>query len=307
MTIADPEISVNNSVLVSSAKRILGKEQAYKSGIQMLQAANLLFAEKLALGGPIEANLLPSANEDTPENIEIQTFLEEQRNLIKKIARDSVLREKKVDYLLGAVREICDEAKKSDSSHNETSNYQNIISEKMNNLQEHALLATVQVELEDEDHCKELRKRLGEKISKKKRKSRGGTEEESEEELEIMNSATASTQRGPASVPNMDLALKCPITGSLFQEPLKNKLCGHTYSKPGIQHWFANRKTKCPIPGCANHSLTRSQLVDDVEMTLKLQRHSRQLAQIEEQQRIKAAQASEVDDEDADAGITMVH
>jgi len=54
---------------------------------------------------------------------------------------------------------------------------------------------------------------------------------------------------------------ECPITGQPLEEPVKNRECGHTYSRMGIEHLIksasktrraaAGNSVKCPVSGCS--------------------------------------------------------
>jgi SUMO ligase MMS21 Smc5/6 complex component len=49
--------------------------------------------------------------------------------------------------------------------------------------------------------------------------------------------------------------LQCPLTGSLFVEPVAAKVCSHVFSKAAIMQHIKicakdKRDCKCPVPGC---------------------------------------------------------
>ena len=93
-----------------------------------------------------------------------------------------------------------------------------------------------------------------------------------------------------------DASLKCPITTALLEEPMKNKVCGHVYSKPGILQMIGRvRQCKCPVPGCGNNRVTVDQLEPDVEMDTLVRRERRRLNHAKEQQ---ASQAHSVDSDE---------
>lgn len=50
----------------------------------------------------------------------------------------------------------------------------------------------------------------------------------------------------------------CPISQTRFEDPVKNKVCGHSYSKKSIMDLLSknnsNRKpTRCPVIGCSKN------------------------------------------------------
>lgn len=90
-------------------------------------------------------------------------------------------------------------------------------------------------------------------------------EPEQDEDLEIV------ARQGPDP-----FQFKCPITQSTYVEPMRNTVCGHSFSHAGIMQSL-NKKTeiKCPVPGC-NKPVKRSTLEKDKEKQLQLDRHARQ-------------------------------
>ena len=93
-------------------------------------------------------------------------------------------------------------------------------------------------------------------------------------------------------------SLKCPITGRLFADPVKNKVCGHIYSREGIDAHMRNahrRAATCPVAGCNKPIQSSAQLEKDVETEMKVRRQQRK-EDYESQQR--ASQASDLVDSD---------
>ena len=79
---------------------------------------------------------------------------------------------------------------------------------------------------------------------------------------------------------NPENRFKCPITGELFQNPVKksqwvwvligSESCGHTYSKEGIMNYLRNRRSAvCPVAGCDKKVSVQS-LVPDEDMAWKM-------------------------------------
>ncbi|ESN99211.1 hypothetical protein HELRODRAFT_162723 [Helobdella robusta] len=66
---------------------------------------------------------------------------------------------------------------------------------------------------------------------------------------------------------------KCPITQSTMIEPVRNKLCGHSYDRKGALQLINMRanKARCPVPGCANvEPLNEDQLEEDAQIKMLL-------------------------------------
>ncbi|KDO20868.1 hypothetical protein SPRG_14099 [Saprolegnia parasitica CBS 223.65] len=92
--------------------------------------------------------------------------------------------------------------------------------------------------------------------------------------------------------------ITCPITLLEMVEPVRNKRCGHTYSKAGITAHL-KRKNACPIGGCREkvglHDLER-----DVEMEVRIASNRRAQAT---QQLNSTNAAIDMDDDDDDDEI----
>ncbi|KAL9550523.1 hypothetical protein MBANPS3_004686 [Mucor bainieri] len=69
------------------------------------------------------------------------------------------------------------------------------------------------------------------------------------------------------------ISLKCPITMSWLEEPVRSTKCNHTYSKKAIFSLFPSMShmITCPISGC-NRSLTRNDFADDPLMADRVAR-----------------------------------
>jgi len=61
-----------------------------------------------------------------------------------------------------------------------------------------------------------------------------------------------------------NLRFICPITKTELVDPVKNKLCGHTYSRNAIEQHIKSMKTraKCPIPGCKSKEVMTSDVLE---------------------------------------------
>jgi SUMO ligase MMS21 Smc5/6 complex component len=97
--------------------------------------------------------------------------------------------------------------------------------------------------------------------------SNGGTNLNEEDDLEV----TIVQRDDPRS-------LKCPITRQLFENPVKNKICGHSYDKEAIiQHLRIARNKKCPVAGCNNINIKADQLLENIELTQEVRRYKRRV------------------------------
>ncbi|KAI1289616.1 hypothetical protein HDE_08197 [Halotydeus destructor] len=52
-----------------------------------------------------------------------------------------------------------------------------------------------------------------------------------------------------------------------IEDPVRNKVCGHTYDRQGIKSYFDTKPNpRCPVVGCSNRHINFEQLEDDLEM-----------------------------------------
>lgn len=291
-----------------AADRIISKEREYVGQIERMQAAALQLAEKISFNGDVQKALLDNSdvkvgNKDQNEerkkaNEDIEHFLKEQREKVKALSVGNVKRLQDVELFVKALGSIRDDIRtKQDIEGNESASleetdainnppdYQLIIKEKMEDLRENAKNNDISEDfIYEHRYCRNVRERLGEKEKKRKpRRSRGGYDDE-EDELEIIDSNTNDNQN----------SLKCPMTGTLFENPLRNKVCGHVYSKAGFEMMLQTRNRKCPVVGCLNQNVTRAQLEEDYEMEMRVKRYKNRI------QREKQAQNEFSDGEDED-------
>eukprot|EP00727_Mastigamoeba_balamuthi_P006506 m51a1_g2476 hypothetical protein (219) ;mRNA; f:59341-60184 len=66
----------------------------------------------------------------------------------------------------------------------------------------------------------------------------------------------------------------CPITRQLFECPVKNKNCGHTYSKAAILDYLSRKRgdqANCPVAGC-QAKVSKQTLERDNEMEREVRR-----------------------------------
>lgn len=116
-------------------------------------------------------------------------------------------------------------------------------------------------------------------------------DDDDEEDLDIV----------PAS--GNQVSLKCPCTSAIFVDPVKNRVCGHTYSRAAILNHIKIGSKKqggasCPVAGCS-HKITASELVEDKDMKRRLRIESNT-------QDTKPEQDAEEIDDDLPVGETCI-
>jgi len=300
-----------------AADRILAKKSEYEDDIRKVHTTAKMLAQTISAHGDITKSLLDSnengdienegnrkEDEDVASDMEI--FFKQQRERLKQICVRNVTNNRNVEYFLKALGSIRDdirtkqqfESRQRDDGAEETPvdnppDYRIIIEQKMKEIKHGADNGEIGVEsVHEHRFYLEVCERLGEKEKKTKaRHSRGGNDED--DELEII----------PANESGSVISLKCPITGMLYEDPLKNKVCGHVISKAGFEQMVRTKKRACPVAGCTNRNVTHEQLEEDFEMVTRINRYKKRL------QREREAQNQYSDDEDDNENphMTVIH
>jgi hypothetical protein len=190
--------------------------------------------------------------------------LTEYRDRLKQLAEHNVGQDRHVSAFLQALQKV------GDQPSTDVKDYQQALEATMD--KELEIIHRASVEVHQEPMYLEICAKLGENQAPK------------DDELEVLNAG------GGPSGNN----LKCPLTGTLLQDPLKNKLCGHVYSKHAIVEHLM-RDLRCPVFGCNNESVKEEQLEPDME-TANLVRRER--IRQEHRQREQSQNAIDMDDDD---------
>lgn len=261
--------------------RMIAREGNYREAISKNQTFLKLVAESfLVKDGTTESVLLNAAVDGEKSTHELQELFQEQRQRLQQISHKNVENNRQVQAFVGALAQVHEQKIAHTALLGEEEanlpNYEKIITETMEEYRTN--ISASQLNMQDEQYCREIMTALGEQASKE-------IQEEDEDDLQVVGGG-----RGTSSE-----ALKCPIMGTLIEEPLKSKLCGHVYSKAGIyQHLISSKK--CPIAGCNNSQLTKQQLEPDHETEMKVRRQRRREEQ--ERQHRATQDAFDIDDDD---------
>jgi len=71
-------------------------------------------------------------------------------------------------------------------------------------------------------------------------------------------------------------ALYCPITKKYFEDPVRNSLCNHCYSKAAVCEMLARKNSiKCPVGGCTKQVMMPN-LIPDKELARRVKRKMKQ-------------------------------
>lgn len=208
------------------------------------------------------------------EKAEIQTFLDEQTKAVHELAQQNVQRQRRVRDFIAGVKIVQKDTHDGKNNGADT-NYKEAIAAAVTTAQQQA--QETEVEVHQDKLYLAVMEALGETPA-------GG-----DDEIAFVVGNGSSTQNSN---------LKCPITGVLMEDPVKNSICGHSYSRAGIRsHMQAKQhRAKCPVAGCYNTQVvTERVLADDYGVQQAVRKEKRR--QEQEQQRI-ASQANDLMDSD---------
>ena len=181
------------------------------------------------------ATLLKEADEGAEE------FLTSAYSRLKAVAEGNAKRMYEIDYFIDAVKEVRTEVEKNQASaaaaagnnnnpedNAEAPNYERSMQDAYEKAKQNGEKDPNRVPTNEHEMTNQVREILGEKIHKKARASRGGND--SDDELEVVRGNVEDEH-----------ALKCPVTGMLFKDPVKNKVCHHTYDRAGLMQLLGTR------------------------------------------------------------------
>jgi len=286
--------------------RAIEKSDEYRQSVKKIQARATAIADLVRPGGDI-AEVLGLSD----------TFLSSAYDRLRALAEGNARRMDEIDFFVEAVKEVKAHVQQNNDANNDAAaaaaaaaggmatttmttttpdapNYERSIHDALENVRRMREGDPRRVPPEEHELSIEIREALGEKIKKKKRgrSSRGGgddDDDDDDDDLEIVR--------------NKDdvHALKCPFTGMLFENPVKNKVCGHVYDMAGLAQLLGMRKATCPVPGCSNKTLSLAQVEEDEQMKLKVKRH-----RAREEAEKRKRDLEEDDDDQEGAGYTVV-
>lgn len=131
--------------------------------------------------------------------------------------------------------------------------------------------------------------------------SQDGGDDDDEEEMAIIVGGGAGSSTSTSK-------LRCPITTKLMEDPVRNSLCGHTYSKEAIlQHLRVSRRKECPVAGCSAVNISPRHLTEDIGLTQLVRRRRRREDAVKERRQLSPTIADkDGNDEDGnDDGETV--
>ena len=273
-----------------ACNRAIDKSDEYKKSVKMLQARVQHIADTVRPDGDLAEILRAAAGATSSNDISDEAFLSKAYDRLRALGVGNAKRMEDIDNFVDAIKEVKTQVERNSKNNNNndaaavagggdvaategggegvgisttpTVDYERAIHDALENIRHVREQDTRRIPHEEHELSLDIRKALGEKIKKNKSARGGGGDDDDDDELEIVHNR------------NDDIhALKCPITAMLFDNPVRNKVCGHIYDLAGLKHLLSSRKTKCPVSGCANMTLSLNQVEDDEQMKLKVKRH----------------------------------
>jgi len=273
-----------SAVAANVLQTIAAREANYKEPIKQNHGLCKTAASRLV---DAEKGMMKFLETDTSSIIgeeEIAAFFQEQKEILKAEAAKNVERERHVESFVSGVKSVRNDLINAAGSQGEEEeesvnlpDYNAKIKDAMSN---HSSSVS-RVPVQQEPLYQQVVEALGENVASKKNTG-------DDDDIEITETQNASS------------SLKCPITGKLIEDAVKNKLCKHVYSREGITAHIhssgSGGRAKCPAAGCSNTTVTMDQLEDDYETSRHVSRQKRR-EDFESQQRASQA-ASDLMDSD---------
>jgi hypothetical protein len=269
-----------SNVIIAHLNNVVQKESEYKKGISKNHVNAKTSASTLRADGPLEQLLNDLVKEGIFPEEQIETFFKEQRDRLKEVAKHNVENAHQVDQFVHAANTLRAQESAgtatSDDDDEKVKDYELIFKTTMQDdgIQQQS------VPLLQDKLYRDICEALGEEL-----------DQDDEDGVAVVMNGTSQEH-----------SLKCPITGTLARDPLKNKVCHHVYSKEGITSYLQQQRgprVRCPVAGCSNANLAWAQLEEDLETATHVRRvekkHERQL-----QQRASQAATVDTDDEEFD-------
>lgn len=267
----------------------------HRKNVKLIHATSMILADRLAHSGDIQNalnfvigndNLI--GKEKTEESSKFSLFLDRCRSSLKDVCNRNESSLTNTNAFIWSLTVMLDDFRKKKINDSKlVKSYRGRrpqIRKSLSNINPHLLSTSTHFDV-DERLNEYLEKSIGSKMKKYlgmitksnaltkssmiiRCLERLGETPTNDEELQILNLSRGVTYSD----------LKCPITGCLFLEPVKNIVCEHVYDLDGLRQYIKNRKRakkncNCPIVGCNNSQVSLEQVEEDMEIKMKLRRY----------------------------------
>jgi hypothetical protein len=269
-----PSNASHNTTALHAAQRAIFNSEKHRSSVNKLHATSKMIADFLSPNGRIDKALEPNADEDAMQ------FIEECKRRLVDVAEGNAKRMKEIDVFVEAVTSVKNDLERSHNSNSEQEEEAVDYEAAIHSAMERIRHTNNNQDVQSHPMVIEVKTAMGQKV------------QQQDDELEILQTFEQDAN-----------AYKCPITGMLFEQPVKNKVCGHTYSTLGLQQLLKNKKKSCPIPGCTMNYLGMNMIEEDEEMKMKVKRFMKR----EEMKRKKRVMEEDMgEDELGEGGVTLI-
>lgn len=285
-----PHHHAATTVAVLNTMMIRHSKDLHIKPIEDNQAYVRSSADRLAIGGELEGLFHDHDMIDDP-------WLEDQRQRLIRVAETHDTMKGHVDTFLHALEHVLaassepqQQQQQQDGNGNDNVDYEQAIRDYINKhngeLQETRQTATnpgnnraTTATTTTTSHVADLCSRLGIKRDEITNSTVPAIHDDGDE-LEIVpgiGDKNHSTMTGRS--------LKCPLTGKWLDDPVRNILCGHAYSKEAmLRHLTCS--TNCPVAGCRNQKVNAQQLTPDLELTQLVRRQKRRSENVHRRERV---------------------
>jgi Zinc-finger of the MIZ type in Nse subunit len=285
-------ITKNQSLVKAAAKRLHVEGNDIENTLKVGVAGD---------SGRSSSSSRSSGGSKTLTSSDLTSFLQEQRERLKKLALANAQRQDQVADFVAASRMLRHDLQQQQQA-SEPGKPPVDYEER---LQWH-LRAAASARTggknsapEDAKYYQDLLVELGEKDD----------DEDMDDDIAVVRGGTsAGHQGGTAGAAHADggtqaaAHLKCPVTSQLLVDPVKNRVCGHIYSRENIvgliNQLGKNRRAKrCPVAGCGNDHLSEAQLQPCLETATLVRREQHRLDVLAKQRATQANDLVDTDDE----------
>lgn len=264
MSFSQHQARTSISVLANVADH---QEKKYRRYIEQNEAMGSGLAMRLARGDQFEGFFGKDA-------------VEEHRETLKVIAKDNVAKERQLKAYVSAIRVVINNASSKMISNTQQEGDQS---------EEPAYEFKEQMETQYATELEAIEKNsilVTQEQSYLKLLRELGEDQEEDDELAVINpsSGDAATR------------IKCPYSMALMEDPVRSKVCKHSFARKAIYHYLQKNK-RCPVPGCLNNSMTIDELEDDPETAMRVRRYKKRESA---NKKAQAQSAMNMDDDDDD-------
>jgi hypothetical protein len=307
-------IEKNQSLAKAAAKRLYLEGGEIESTLRMLVESQAVEQDGTIQTINDENETQNSTSQTSLSTEEIAHFLQEQRERLKTIAMGNAKQEQSVSRFVNAVRQLraqVDQQGRNELQHQGNNDAQPPSVRPTEEIQyETRLLELVDHEknaestqediLSTSKYYREILQELGESGLE-------SADNDDDDDIAVVRAGNTTTTNqfeagGGSSAANN---LKCPVTGQLLEDPVKNTVCDHVYSRQNIMNLIRQlrssnphrTKYKCPVAGCHNKQLNASQLQPCLETAALVRREKHRLDALAQQRASQAANLVDTDEE----------